>query len=65
MYMVWVQLKGIQLNFDTSCFSYYISDKPESKAFFHLLGCYLATEKELEMKGFMQIEGQSTQGSDK
>ena len=57
---------------DTSCLDVYISDKQDSKALiwnsdleldsdFDSYGC----GSELEMKGFTQIEGQSTQGSDK
>ena len=55
-----MQAKGIQLNFDTSWLSIYIDDKPDSKAL-----SYLSHLRELEMKGYTQIEGQSTQGSDK
>ena len=41
----------------------YISDKPDSKALFmHRPYLHLG---EPEMKGYTQIEGQSTQGSDK
>ena len=61
MHMFRVQPKGIQLNFDSSCLSIYISDKPDSKA--HTLDPI--SWRELEMKGYTQIEGQSTQGSDK
>ena len=43
----------------------YISDKQDSKALFTVLLLLLWSCSELEMKGFTQIEGQSTQGSDK
>ena len=63
-----VQAKGNQLNFDTSCQSRHISDKPDSKALSLVIvtfPSYQSHLRELEMKGFTQIEGQSTQGSDK
>ena len=68
IHMFRVQAKGNQLNFDTSCQAMHISDKPDSKALslvvvnFLTYGSHL---RELEMRGFTQIEGQSTQGSDK
>ena len=44
----------------------YKSDKPDSKALFcSPRGMLTDTLQEPEMKGFTQIEGQSTQGSDK
>ena len=54
--------KGHSSESDTACLCVYISDKQDSKA---LLGLGTLTPPELEMKGFTQIEGQSTQGSDK
>ena len=53
---------------ETSCLVVYISDKQDSKALLLLLSycChYYCCGPELEMKGFTQIEGLSTQGSDK
>ena len=43
----------------------HISDKPDSKALLLWTLCYQIHFRELEMKGFTQIEGQSTQDSDK
>ena len=63
-----VQAKGNQLKFDTSCQTMHISDKPDSKALSLVVvtfSSYWSHLRELEMKGFTQIEGQSTQGSDK
>ena len=65
---------GNQSESNTSCLDSHLSDKQDSKALSGLklllrllLGydhcCDSCTE--LEMKGYMQIEGQSTQGSDK
>ena len=65
MHIFRVQDKGIQLNFDTSWMPMYISIKPDSKAQREREGVtcrpYLHLT-EPEMKGFTQIEGQSTQG---
>ena len=63
-----VQAKGNQLNFDTSCQAMHISNKQNSKALslvVVIFPSYQSHLRELEMKGFTQIEGQSAQGSDK
>ena len=43
MYTLCMQLKDIQLGFDTSCLSQYKSDKPESKALFWWLLAAMTT----------------------
>ena len=63
--------RGNQSESNTSCLDSHISDKQVSKALLGLLGYNYSCEcccdgcTELEMKGYMQIEGQSTHGSDK
>ena len=60
MHMFRVHAKGNQLDFDTSCQPMHISDKPDSKALSLVVvtfPSYWSHLRELEMKGFTQIEG--------
>ena len=65
---------GNQSERDTSCLDSHISDKPDLKALFCTVkkigvSCEAGEDcsncwTELQQKGYTQIEGQSTQGSD-
>ena len=67
--------QGNQSESKTSCLDFHISDKQDSKARLLLLllllqslearSGYCHRGKELEMKGYTQVKGQSTQGPDK